>query len=490
MMSYAKNAIGGGVLDAFTLPLKFRADINPITARLRSARLTLMWKIAVFALVASGASTAWCYKVSGNIYITDGSAKDVQDAINAAPNGAIIKLPNGKFAWDRQVTNSRNTAIHIMAESLGGTTITRAYRGGSMLVLNASSKGYAEVSGIHFAGNLQGSDDNWSFTLFVNQLTPNGLPVLIHDCSFVTGYEYAVQFFGNGGVVWNCSFATHTDCLGGITFVNNTSTCALWNRPDTLGGGPTKYGTGDPTGTLNTYVEACYFRDAWTAMSNWDDNSRVVWRYNTMYNACCASHGQESSTWGARHWEVYGCKFIYSTSGKAFGGSPYPLNLNYWMQIRGGTGVVTKNAMDEIPNKTGVELCVWSITRKGQIPCQTAYPAAHQTGQGWSGSSRAAYGTPVVRMDGIGAVSDPVYVWSNNGSETSNPAYVGLNQYSPDDCQNGQTIANYLQQNRDYFINVAMPEWTPFTYPHPLRAKALGASGSGPLPLPGNGERD
>jgi hypothetical protein len=368
-----------------------------------------------------------------------------------------------------------------MAQSLGGVTIKRDYRG-HMLVLNASPRGHVELSGIHFTSDFAGADDNWTFTLVVNQL--NGLAVLVHDCSFVTGYEYAVLYRGNGGVVWNCSVATYSDALGGITFVNTSETCGPWNHPDTTGASATKYGSGDPTGTLNTYVESCFFRDAWVAMSNFDDNSRVVWRYNRMDNAACASHGQETSIWGTRQWEVYGCKFTHTSSGKAFGGHPYPLNFNYWFEMRGGTGVFTNNEMDDIPwGKTGVQLNVFSINRKDSIPCQTAYPAARQIGQGWSASSNVPYGTPVIQKDGIGAVTDPVYIWSNTGAETSDPNYVGLNQY-PDDCGNGELIGTFLKPNRDYFVNVAMPLWKPFTYPHPLRSLALAPTGSGALPLP------
>jgi hypothetical protein len=439
-------------------------------------------KLLLLTVLMLCGSTAWSYTRSGNVYMTDGSVQDVQGAIDAAGNGAVIEIRDGSYVWDKQVINRKHTAVHIIAHSLGGVTIRRDYREGSMLVLVASTAGNVELSGIHFESDLNGPDDNFSFTVAVDQRA--GLPVLIHDCSFVTGYEYALLFRGNGGVVWNCSFATKSDCLGGITFVDTSPTCEPWNKPDTLGSSPTKYGTGDPTGRLNTYIESCYFRDAWTCISNWDDNSRVVWRYNQMYNAVCGSHGQETSIWGARHWEVYGCTFTRTSSGTAFGGTPYPLNLNYWIEIRGGTGVVTNNEMDDIPGKTGVLLNVFSINRKDSIPCQTAYPAARQTGQGWNASSKATYGTPVVGKDGVGAVTDPLYIWNNSGTETSDPGYVGLNQYAPDECGNGKLIGEFLKQDRDYFVNVAMPLWKPFTYPHPLRSRALGPTGSGPLPLP------
>jgi hypothetical protein len=68
-----------------------------------------------------------------------------------------------------------NTCVHILAQSIGGVTITRAYTGGDMLVLNASPNGYCEIGGINFTGSFSGTDDNYTFTVTVHQLT--GLPV-------------------------------------------------------------------------------------------------------------------------------------------------------------------------------------------------------------------------------------------------------------------------------------------------------------------------
>jgi hypothetical protein len=94
------------------------------------------------------------------------------------------------------------------------------------------------------------------------------------------------------------------------------------------------------------------------------------------------------------------------------------------------------------------------------------------------GQAKLLTGTLVVEKDGIGAVTDPIYVWNNTGTGTSGPRYVGLNQYGPDECGNGQLIENYLKKNRDYFVDVTMPQWTPFAYPHPLRSHALGPNWS------------
>ena len=418
------------------------------------------WIVFLFPLVIIFDQHVDGYTVSGNIYDTDGSSSDVQAAIDAASDGATVVIPDGSYVWSQPVTI--NGFLHVVAQNYGQVTITRTYTGGDLLTMNASTAGSVELAGIVFTSNMNGASDNYSFTLMVNQL--GGLPVLVHDCSFTTGYEYAIGWWGNGGVIWNCSFYTYSDLLGGISFVNTSQDDSYWNQPDSMGA------SGDPSGTLNTYVEDCSFYDAKMAMANFDDNSRVVWRHNLMSNAILASHGQETSIWGTRHWEIYGNTFVYSTSGTAFGGDSYPLTMDTWFELRGGTGVVTGNVMPDIPwGKAGIQLNVFSINRADSIPCQTGYPAAHQTGQGWSASSNATFGTPVVSYDGTGAVLDPLYVWGNTGTETSDPGYVFVNQYSPDDCGFGEQIGVFLQQNRDYFVDVAKPGWSPFTYPHPLR---------------------
>jgi hypothetical protein len=77
-------------------------------------------------------STAWSYTVSGKTYNTSGSEEDVQRTIIRAPEGAIIVIPNGSYTWDRQIVTDKK-AVHIMAQSLGGVTITRAGRRGVQL---------------------------------------------------------------------------------------------------------------------------------------------------------------------------------------------------------------------------------------------------------------------------------------------------------------------------------------------------------------------
>src|SRR5258708_3170524 len=148
---------------------------------------------------------------------------------------------------------------------------------------------------------------------------------------------------------------------------------------------------------------------------------------------------------------------------------------------RGGAGGIWGNSMDDIGfGKNGIKFCVFSINLPGQIPCQTAYPAARQVGQGWSASSTATYGHPVVTGDGTGVVTEGVWIWNNIGAATSDPSFIGLNDNVQDQCGNGQVISNYVVKGRDYFL-AAKPGYTPYTYPHPLHAK-FAVNGGNPTP--------
>ena len=429
------------------------------------------------------ASTAWSYTVSGTTYTTDGSQSDVQAACNAAPdNGTVtVQIPNGTYAWSGTLTITKS--LTLAGASATGVTINNNLVNGAMIAATAGANGHINIYWLNIvqvANNGGGS----GFALVTDRSEPTNYTVLVHDCTFRNGsiFTYMVTCLDNGIIFWNDTFIgdgpNDPQSLGGISFTcDKYGYTSSWNTPDT-------YGTQDVSGLSNTYLENCTFYDMPTACTNFDDNSRVVVRDCTVSNAQLASHGQESSAYGVREWEIYNNTFIYSSSGTGPSGNAYPLNMNAWVGIRGGSGVIFNNAMDDIPGgKNGVDLTVFSINWPTAIGCQTAYPAARQAGQGWSASSQATYGNPVVPQDGTGAVTEGVYIWGNTGSETTDPNYVGLDQYSPDGCGNGELVGNFLKQGRDYFVGTAKPGYAPYTYPHPLHTQyALSGGGSNPTP--------
>jgi hypothetical protein len=425
---------------------------------------------------------AWSYTVSGTTYTTNGSQADVQAACNAAPdNGSVtIVIPNGSYSWSGTLTISK--AVTLAGQSPTGVSIANNNASGDMISATSTTNGHINIywlNVVQVADNAAGA----GYAINVDRNDASRYTVMIHDCNFNSGsiFAYMVHCLANGIILWNDTFiGSHgANGLGGISFVcDKYGYTSSWNTPDT-------YGRADLTGLANSYVENCTFYDAPTACSNWDDNSRVVTRYCTISNASLTSHGQETSIYGVREWEVYNNAFVYSTSGTGPSGNAYPLNMNNWTLVRGGAGVWYNNAMEDIPGKTGVSLTVFSINRIDSILPQIAYPAARQTGQGWSSASTLTYGNPVIPQDGTGATTEGVYIWGNSGTEVSDPNYVALDQYSPDEVGNGQLIQNYLVQNRDYFVNVPKPGYAAYTYPHPLHtAYAVNSSGPTPTPVP------
>jgi hypothetical protein len=466
---------------------------------------TTIQKLIVCFLLLPG--TAFSYTISGKTYLTNGFQADVQSACSAAPDdGSItVVIPDGTYTWSGNLTITH--ALTLAGADASGVTIRNNNATSDMIDATASANGHVNIYWLNFVDVAQngggvGFTLNVDRTDFVNGALVNSpYTVMVHDCTFNNGnvFTYMVSCGANGIIFWNDTFIGDGSAgLTGITFTcRKYGYTAVWNAPDS-------FGINDTTGLANSYIEDCTFYDASTAACNADDNSKVVWRYNKMSNCTWTGHGQESSIFGSREWEIYNNDFIYSSSGTGPSGAQYPLNMYSWAFIRGGTGVVTQNQMDDLPyHQTGITLTVFSITNgindgAGGEFCPIQYPAPHQTGWSWSASSSAYWGmgddtNPSQLVggqspghfspDGTGAVLDPVYIWNNTGGETTDTNYVRTETYSPDNCGNNESIANFLQQNRDYYVNVSKPGWEQYTYPHPLHA-AYAAGSPSPTPTP------
>jgi hypothetical protein len=450
----------------------------------------------LFFLLSLLSGSALAYTVNANTYLTDGSQADVQAACAAVPdNGTMtVQIPNGTYSWtgSLSITNS----LTLAGASASGVTIQNNNAASDLIDVTSSSKGHTNIYWLNFV-QVANNSGGQGYSINISR-SDSVHTVLVHDCTFNNAidniFDYEVNVQQNGVIFWNDTFVGNGQNAegytgGSITGINFVALgygyTSSWNTPDTMG-------AADTTGLNNSYVENCTFYDATDSSSNADDSSRVVFRYNIFQDAMIMTHGQDTSIVGVRHWEVYNNRFIFNSSGTGPSGCTYPINMQDWMTVRGGTGVVTGNSMDGIPYKCGVQLNVYSINagfNDGDYAtaCSIQYPAPHQTGWGWSTSSTAYFGqvddaTNPQRLvggkspgafapDGNGAALDPLYVWNNTGGETTDPSYVIANQYTPDNCGNGQVITTYLQQNRDYYVDVAKPGWSPYPYPHPLHAQ-------------------
>lgn len=72
----------------------------------------------IYLLFALLSSLAFAYTVTAEVYYTDGSASDVNAAIDASANGDIIDIPDGAFTWTTTV-NTDGKAITIRGQGAG-----------------------------------------------------------------------------------------------------------------------------------------------------------------------------------------------------------------------------------------------------------------------------------------------------------------------------------------------------------------------------------
>lgn len=404
------------------------------------------------------------YTNLGNgIYQSNGTAQDTQAAINAAPTGSTVQIPNGSYVWTAAVTIP-GRGIKLAGQSAGGVTITNNSSVDGIILVTEAKTQSIEVGALRIiSGSPRGPEGSYHHMRVFH--SPGGKPVLLHDCYFETkggAVVYSVEWLTNGGVIWNCRFASNYNFAGGIQFKYGNN--ATWTTPSTMG-------AADVNGTANTYVEDCTFTGMYLGCADFDDDSRTVIRHCTMDNSAIYSHGQDTSPDGARHWEVYDNTFIYTANGSppGFPKVVFPLNLQDWFTVRGGTGIIADNIFPNIQYKNvAIQMNVYSINRSSNsIPCQTQYPAARQIGQTWIGAGGYSY--PRAPIDGTGYSTDPIYIWGNTGTATSSPTFIGLNQYLPDECGNGQLISNYVHAGRDYIMSKPKPGYAKYTYPHPLR---------------------
>lgn len=378
---------------------------------------------------------------------------DVQTAINSAQNGDTVIVPNGSCTWTGDIVFSKG--IRLLGETKGSVNITHSAGTLNLVSVTTNASNSVEIANLNFlAGSVSGTAEYLS-------VAGSGKPALIHDNYFQNkGFTVGcIKWSAVGGVVWNNVFESlEANGSGGGCFqLKSESLGSSWATASTMG-------TADTNGTSNVYIENNTFRKIILQAIDVDDNMRVVIRYNTFDNSGFVYHGADTSTHGVRHVEVYNNTFIFTASGSGYN---FPLNLNWWSYMRGGTGVWTDNVMPNISsqawgNKPEITMIVQNLRRNaGPYPCWPVYPAPHQVGQSHNGTT---------------TVTDPVYIWNNTGTGSSTPSIA---DYSPNECGAGAlSTSQFVQAGRDFVVGTPKPGYVKYTYPHPL------ASGE-PAPPPG-----
>ena len=393
------------------------------------------------------------------INATSASETHVQEAITAASVGNTVQVPAGSGTWN---TLSINKAIHLVGAGIGVTNITL----GTGNSITKQVSGVTYMRGFTFARS-GGTNANHGFGISGSW---TARPVVIEDCRFdVSG---SGLFFPTvtGGVIWaKCQFHALWDdsCIR----PKNIGGLSEWQTADTIG-------TNDTIGERNFYVEDCYFYGGANQATDFDDGARVVFRGNRCDYSSFNSHGLATSQLGVRHWEVYNNEFRNEAAGGWTGSTENSdiSNQNQAIWIRGGTGVIYNNFIDDMAHEgfwgTGKTEAKFDI-RAVQDGSGSAYgidsppvawtsggfgnyPRQHQLAVNWDG-----------RAENSGYFIDPIYIWGNTGPGSSGGGILVIGQ----DNWAGSSQASYFVSGRDYFNGTggAKPGYTAFTYPHPLR---------------------
>lgn len=383
---------------------------------------------------------------AATINAASASKADVESAIASANPGDTVVVPSGTVSWSTSVAISGITLQGPGKDAGSPTTITAGY-----VNITKHATHNTHLKGFRFSGNSQHFD--------INGAVANEM-FIVSDCYFYNDGAAMGTIGTNGGLIYDCEFEKADNVTGGspvqATLGNTAAANAEWAAAHTMG-------DADTNGDANVYIEDCTITNIRDGFPDVDDGAKVVMRYNTFNDASVVTHGggnggseNDTSTYGARHLEVYNNTFNRVATTEP---------LNQWLWMRGATGVFANNTVDDpstgsYPGKPDIRLTVG---------CDTgSYPRQYQVGQ----STQATDSTP----------DEPLLIFGNTW--TGHTESITLGENPLDSCS---APGDFIQDNRDYDRSNSW-SWTPYTYPHPLRA-AAGSSYTGQLRLNSTGSR-
>jgi hypothetical protein len=363
--------------------------------------------------------------------------EDVQAAVDSAESGDIIRVPRGSSTWTFRLEIPDDKKITLLGSGQEATVISSGTSEPSSLI-NMGSSG-SRVTNMGF----KLSNDNG------NGITVRGEGWRIDHCQFDNNIENIIEgisargYSSDGGcpvgLVDHCEFNnTRALVVGDASLMAN----GIWAEPLGLG-------------TNNAvFIEDCIFN--YTQFSNAIDanyGGRYVFRYNIINDAYIEAHSLQGTHRATRSWEIY-----ENTINQVERAMWAPFFL------RGGTGVVFNNTITGdwssgpsivVDNRRTFEALGDGGLADGTSPWDgnedsTGYPARDQIGRStdeWLWTDENPY--PPQELD-------PFYQWNNTHEGSNIKVYVHNN------------CGIHIQENRDFYNDVEKPDYTPYTYPHPL----------------------
>jgi hypothetical protein len=386
------------------------------------------------------------------------SQQDVQAAIDAAGDGDTVLVPEGTATWTTPVfakpavqigkqTDWNPDTFESKQITLQGAGIDKTividgadhtYHESAIQVFTVPGK-YVRITG---------------FTIRRTGLKAEGGSINIGG----TGSTWRIDHIkitdaesGNGITAWGDSYGVIEHC-DFITVGINPNAKQNFKCFQIVGNGDASWKKPLSLGTADAvYIEDC-MSDHKFAYCTLDgaEGARWVFRYNIVYNdSSIGTHGHDTGNRSNISYEIYNNLFIHNIKGYYYNASG----------SRGGTGVVFNNTVNSILGgwnsfHTLYYYCA-DPDNPGDCSCKTckictSYPCQDQPGFG-----------PDSNNDGE-QDSEPVYEWDNTLTPDITP-HIQVYKGHPSD-----RAPEFIQENRDYYINTRRPGYMPYSYPHPL----------------------
>lgn len=418
-----------------------------------------------------------CTGVRAQVNAASCSSKDVQSAINSASSGQTVNVPSGNCSWGTSAV-SLSKAIILNGAGQGATNIDVS-GGNPAFTIAQPSSGTTYIQNLTFTAS---NNENTPHTIEITGTwPPKGAVVFEYDTFMDTYSTFLESDVAGGVIISHITFNGNQD--GALITVKDLTDTNSWTSPNSLG-------TNDTTGLMNIYIEDSAFNNGWNGIVDCDDNCRMVFRHNTLTNSGgFNSHGEATSPFGMRQFEIYDNVFKYPNPNNT------NVNLNWFIWIRGGSGVIWGNTMDELYGSSWGDKSEVGLTIRGaednrpQGSCaQVNYPVPHQIGQSNNGKSD---------------FTDPIYFWGNTSTASSphpsgdyiqvsggwgwgNPCGFDWNtffQWGRDGVNTSLKAPITLSSGGGSVEGeggTAKPGYTPYPYPHPLVTGQGTQSSGGP----------
>ncbi|MCK5150029.1 hypothetical protein KAJ87_03845, partial [Candidatus Pacearchaeota archaeon] len=361
------------------------------------------------------------------------SQEHVQDAINEAVDGDIVQVPVGSCTWSGKVTVDKG--ITVRGAGIGKTNITNYGFDITDGTDNLRISGFEFNNSILirgdpciYVGGYHSSDGVRNFRIDNSRFNDYPTPMLIQGYS--TGVIDHNSFYGSSVIfadgigVWGDNDAAWTRDVGlgtdDFVFLENN----IFDN------------NGDEIGHVVTSSHG----------------GRFVFRYNTIREnghrildpVDVHGNGHGSNNRGGMVFEIYENTFIRDS-----------LGMSRAIRLRGGTGVVFNNIFDETVDvyDEHIELTDYRAGKYQPMSPNTCASAE------FCPIVDGGEGHPCCDQIGRGRdqVNEPLYTWGNE-----NHNEIAVTPTVP------SVVSEYIQVNRDYYVGIEKPGYTPYTYPHPL----------------------